>query len=78
MSVLTKEVESITPDMSVDEAASIMSSRQIRRLPVVENGELKGIVSIGDLAVREIFVDEAGQALSGISEHNHQEPSYAH
>jgi CBS domain-containing protein len=66
--VLTTNVKTIDSSTSVDEAAKLMASNQIRRLPVVENGELLGVVSIGDLAVREIFVNEAGDALSGISE----------
>ncbi|MFC4100974.1 CBS domain-containing protein [Paenibacillus xanthanilyticus] len=74
--VITTDIRTIQPDISVDEAAKIMASSQIRRLPVVENGNLLGIVSIGDLAVREIFVNEAGEALSSISEHQHREPSY--
>ncbi|NOU84987.1 CBS domain-containing protein [Paenibacillus sp. LMG 31460] len=65
--VITKDIATITPDTSVDEAAKIMAKDQIRRLPVVENGELVGIVAIGDLAVRGSFEDEAGEALSKIS-----------
>ncbi|MFC4598822.1 CBS domain-containing protein [Cohnella hongkongensis] len=74
--VLTNDVRTVPPDLSVDEAASIMAAEQIRRLPVVNNGHLEGVVSIGDLAVREIFVNEAGEALSEISEHGGS--SYAH
>jgi CBS domain-containing protein len=59
-----------TPDMSVDEASQLMARHQIRRLPVVENNQLVGIVALGDLAVRQPYSDEAGQALSNISE-NH-------
>lgn len=70
--VLSTNVRTVTSDMSVDEAATIMADNQIRRLPIVDGGELRGVVSIGDLAIREIFVNEAGEALSGISEH------YAH
>lgn len=65
--VITKDIATISPDTSVDEAAKIMAKDQIRRLPVMENGELVGIVAIGDLAVRGIFEDEAGEALSKIS-----------
>ena len=57
-----------TADMEVDEAARLMSERQIRRLPIVENGKLVGIVSLGDLAVEPTIKDEAGEALSDISE----------
>lgn len=76
--VMTHDVESISSSASVDEAAQRMASSQIRRLPVVENGELKGVVSLGDLAVRQIFVNEAGEALGGISEHDHREPAFRH
>ncbi|HUC93388.1 MAG TPA: CBS domain-containing protein [Paenibacillus sp.] len=72
--VLTTTVKTIPSDTTVDEAAKIMARNQIRRLPVVDNGDLVGIVAIGDLAVREIFVNEAGEALSDISEHEHREP----
>lgn len=52
---------------SIDKAADIMFEYQIKRLPVVKKGKLVGIISLGDLAVESIHVDEAGEALSGIS-----------
>ncbi|KPV58629.1 hypothetical protein QJ48_15350 [Paenibacillus sp. A3] len=70
--VMSDRVVSVPPETTVDEAAKIMAKEQIRRLPVVENGELVGIVSIGDLAVRDKFEDEAGEALSQISEQDKQ------
>ncbi len=66
--VMTKNVITISSQASVDEAAKIMSVKKIRRLPVVENERLVGIVALGDLAVRHMYEDEAGQALSEISE----------
>lgn len=66
--VMSRDITTVTPDTSVDEAARIMADHQIRRLPVVENGNLVGVVSIGDLAVRQNFENEAGDALSKISE----------
>ncbi|MFD2612899.1 CBS domain-containing protein [Paenibacillus gansuensis] len=66
--VISKDVRTVSPEMTVDEAAKIMANEKIRRLPVVENGELVGVVAIGDLAVRTKFEDEAGEALSQISE----------
>ncbi len=57
-----------TPEMSVDEAAQKMADAQIRRLPIVENNQLIGVVSIGDLAVREPYQNEASEALNEISE----------
>jgi CBS domain-containing protein len=60
-----------TPDMTVDEAARLMAEAQVRRLPIVENNRLVGVVSIGDMAVREPHQTEASQALNEISEtHN--------
>lgn len=56
-----------TPDMDVDDAAALMSRYRIRRLPVVENDKLVGIVSLGDLAANPQLADEAGDALTDIS-----------
>src|SRR5262249_36441257 len=46
----------------------IMGRRQIRRLPVVENGALLGMVSIGDLAVKQGNQQETGKALKDVSQ----------
>lgn len=54
-------------NINVDEATRIMSERQIRRLPIVENNKLVGMVSLGDLAVEPKLHAEAGEALSEIS-----------
>jgi len=76
--VMTKDVRTVPSSMTVDECARLMADNQIRRLPVVDGGDLVGVVSIGDLAIREIFVNEAGDALSAISEHEPREPSAVH
>lgn len=56
------------PEQDVHEVARIMSERQIRRLPIVENGRLVGMVSLGDLAVEPTLKDNAEEALKSISE----------
>lgn len=66
--VMTKNVITGTPDMDVHQAANLMAQNQIRRLPVVENNRLAGIVALGDLAVQDIYQNEAGEALSNISQ----------
>ena len=66
-SVMTKDLTTVTPDMDVHNVADIMAAKQIRRLPIVENNQLVGIVAIGDMAVESIFEDEAGEALHNIS-----------
>lgn len=56
------------PEMNVDDAVRIMSDNQIRRLPIVDDGQLVGIVSLGDLATKPDLKDEAGDVLSEVSE----------
>ena len=66
--VMTTHIVSARPDMETSAAAGLMGREQIRRLPVVENGKLCGMVSLGDLAVKEETTYDAGDALMGISE----------
>ncbi|QRG70553.1 CBS domain-containing protein [Brevibacillus choshinensis] len=66
--VMTRDIVLGQPGMTVDEAAKIMAQHQIRRLPVVENGKLAGIVALGDMAIRQVHHDEASDALQQISE----------
>ena len=55
-------------DDSVEQAAKIMSERQVRRLPVVNRDKrLVGIVALGDFAVESSEIQPAAQALSEIS-----------
>ena len=65
--VMTAKVISAQPDLDGAAAASLMGKEQIRRLPVVENGRLCGMVSLGDLATKEETSLDAGDALSDIS-----------
>ena len=65
--VMTGRVISAAPDMEIGAAAHLMGREQVRRLPVVENGKLCGMVSLGDLASREESSIDAGDALSDIS-----------
>lgn len=67
--VMTVSVVSARPDMDVALAAGMMGREQIRRLPVVENGKLCGMVSLGDLARKEESSIDAADALSEISSH---------
>ena len=69
--IMRSKVITVTANQDVHEAASLMSKYQIRRLPVVEQGRLIGIVALGDLAVENIHVNEAGDALSDISQGAH-------
>lgn len=66
MSVVT-----VYPDTSVEEEEVLMSQHQVRRLPVVENGNLVGMLALGDLAVQQQSDQKAGAALSEIFEKDH-------
>lgn len=65
--VMTEQVTSVRPDMETGAAAHLMGRLQIRRLPVVENGNLCGMVSLGDMATREETVLDAGDVLADVS-----------
>lgn len=65
--VMTSNVVSVRPDMDAAAAAQLMGQQQVRRLPVLENGRLCGVVSLSDLANREETSYDATDALSGIS-----------
>lgn len=65
--VMTMQLTTAAPDMETNVAAGIMGRVQVRRLPVVENGRICGMVSLGDLARREGSVQAAAGALSDIS-----------
>lgn len=69
--IMSTDIISVSADQDVHEAANLMSRYQIRRLPVLENGNLIGILAIGDLAIEKIHVNEAGDALSDISQGAH-------
>ncbi|AEV18585.1 CBS domain protein [Geobacillus thermoleovorans CCB_US3_UF5] len=66
--VMSRDLVTLSPDDSVQKAADMMARHQIRRLPVVENGRLVGIISLGDLATNRYSDERAGRALSEISE----------
>ena len=67
--VMTAQVISAMPDMDAAMAASLMGRKQIRRLPVTQNGRLCGMVSLGDLALQKESGMDAGDALTQISSH---------
>lgn len=70
--VISTHLVTGTPNMSIDEIENLMSSEQIRRIPIVENNKLVGVVSLGDIAVRKEIDSRAGIALSSISEDHGQ------
>lgn len=69
--VMTKNPSLGSPDMNVKDAAEVMSRQQIRRLPIVENNSLVGIVALGDISLEPALSDRAEDTLRDISRPNH-------
>lgn len=55
--IMTEDVVTVQPGQTVDQCMALMTSRRIRHLPVVEDGKLAGVVSIGDL-VKEVIAEQ--------------------
>ncbi|MFJ7679525.1 CBS domain-containing protein [Peribacillus sp. NPDC097206] len=70
--IISTDLVTGSPDMSVEEAEDLMASEQVRRLPIVEKEKLVGIIALGDLAVHNQTISEAGIALHSISENRDQ------
>ena len=64
--VMTGRLVCASAEMDVSVAAHLMSREQVRRLLVIDNGKLCGMVSVGDLAGREESSYDAAEALEGI------------
>jgi len=58
--IMTAEVLTVAPDTSVPACMRKMTERRIRHLPVVEEGRVVGVISIGDL-VKAVMADQQEQ-----------------
>jgi CBS domain-containing protein len=56
--IMTSDLVTVTPENTVDHCMRIMTEHRIRHLPVLDRGQLVGIVSIGDM-VEAIIADQA-------------------
>ncbi|MHB1190880.1 MAG: CBS domain-containing protein [Armatimonadota bacterium] len=65
---MTPSPVSVSPDTNVEDAADLMADVQVRRLPVVEDNRVVGVVSLGDLAVDVGEVELVAETLERISE----------
>lgn len=65
--IMTTKIATVSSDTDIAAVGDIMSQNQIRRIPVVDNSTLVGIVALGDLAVDRRFDVEASVALTDIS-----------
>lgn len=65
--IMSQAPETVAPDQETSAAARKMACRQVRRLPVVEEGRVVGMVSLGDLSKCSACDIEAAAALADIS-----------
>lgn len=70
--IMTRGIITISPDDDLSTATKLMSSEQIRRLPVVENNKVVGMLSLADMAQRGNYRSEVSSALSEISMPSHK------
>jgi len=72
--VYSRDLVSVEPDNDLEEAPRLMARHQVRRLPVVENGRLVGIVAQADIALKE-NEKKTGELVEAISEPSEGERS---
>jgi CBS domain-containing protein len=65
--VMTSNVQMVSPEMNLNQAAELMADHQIRRLPVIDNNRIVGMVALGDLATQAKYDVELATTLGKIS-----------
>jgi len=68
--LMTKNVYYVTPDNTLEEAMALMTSKQIRHLPIMNQGKLSGIVTLGDvvkkiISEQKLTIDELENYVTG-------------
>lgn len=68
--VMTREVVTVTPEQTVADCMRLMTDNRIRHLPVLEDGRLVGLVSIGDvvkavMSEQEFLIEQLQEYISG-------------
>lgn len=65
--IMSKGIVSLNPNDDAKVASRIMAQEQVRRLPVLSDGKVVGMVSLGDLAKTQAYDEDASKALTEIS-----------
>ena len=68
--IMVSRVVCVTPEATIDEGMALMSDKHIRHLPVMEDGKLLGVVSIGDLVQaligeQQFMIDQLTHYING-------------
>jgi CBS domain-containing protein len=66
--IATRSVVTVTPDMNLSDARDLMAEHQIRRLPVMKDERIVGILSLGDVALADESKRAVGDVLGEVSE----------
>jgi CBS domain-containing protein len=72
--IASREVVTVEPEQDLDEALALMARHKVRRLPVVENGALVGVLAQADVAL-EAKEKDSGELLEEISQPSSSPPS---
>ena len=67
LKLMTDKLYTVKPEADLSSALALMKKQQIRRLPVMEDNKLVGMLSIGDIAVRSDYNMEMSEPISEIS-----------
>lgn len=65
--IMSSRLITADPEMSVERAAELMSSNQIKRIPVVENGKTVGVVAMADIVQAGVGEEEKDKVVEGIT-----------
>ena len=65
--IITKATVDVTPDTELSDANDLMAEHRVRRLPVVKDGSLVGIISLGDVALALASKRSVGETLADVS-----------
>ena len=69
---MSTNVITVSPDTDINEVSDLMAKRQVKRVPVVEQGRVVGIISLKDLSQTGGYEDDAGDVLNSITETSQQ------